>query len=66
VNKLRLVLGIVSLVLALIILILSFALPLDSIYFYAGEANFRWVPAIVLGILGVYLVATATRAGKTK
>ena len=65
-NKYRLVWGIVCLVLALIILILSFALPLDSPYFYAGEANFRWVPAIVLGITGIYLLFTAIRAAKAK
>ena len=65
-NKPRLILGIVSLVLALIILILSFALPLDSPYFYAGEANFRWVGAVVLAILGIYLLATANRVGKAK
>jgi len=65
-NKLRLVLGIVCLVLALIILILSFALPLDSPYYYAGEANFRWIPAIVLGIVGIYLLVTAPRTGKVK
>jgi hypothetical protein len=63
-NKTRLILGILCLALALIIMILSFALPLDSPYFYAGEANFRWVPAVVLAIMGIYLLATAKRTGK--
>jgi hypothetical protein len=58
-NKARLIWGIVCLILAIVIAILAFALPLDSIYFYAGEANFRWVPAVVLGITGVVLLITA-------
>jgi hypothetical protein len=58
VNKSRLIWGVICLVLAGIIGVLSFALPLDSPFFYAGEENLRWVPAVVLGILGIVLLAT--------
>lgn len=63
-NKSRLIWGVVCLVLAGIIAVLSFALPLDSPFFYAGEANLRWVPAVVLGIIGIVLLATAGSGGQ--
>jgi len=58
-NKTRLIWGTICLALAALIAVLSFVLPPDSMIFYAGEANLRWVPALVLGILGVVLLATA-------
>jgi hypothetical protein len=58
-NKGRLVGGIVCLVLAVVLGVLSFVLPADSMIFYAGEQNLRWFPAVILGILGIALLATA-------
>jgi len=63
-NKSRFIWGIVCLILAAMIGVLSFALPLDSPFFYAGEYNFRWVPAVVLGIFGIVLLATAGSSGQ--
>ena len=58
-NKGRLVGGIVCLVLAVVLGVLSLVLPPDSMIFYAGEENLRWFPAVVLGIVGIALLATA-------
>ena len=58
-NKGRLVGGIICLVLAVVLGVLSFVLPADSMIFYAGEENLRWFPAVVLGIVGIVLLATA-------
>jgi hypothetical protein len=59
VNRSRLIWGVICLILAGIIAVLSFTLPLDSPFFYAGEANLRWIPAVVLGIVGIVLLVTA-------
>lgn len=58
-NARRLVAGIVCLVLGAVVGVLSLVLPADSLMFYAGEQNLRWFPAVVLGIAGIALVATA-------
>jgi len=63
-NKSRLIWGIVCVILAAVIGVLSFTLPLDSPFFYAGEENLRWVPAVVLGIFGIVLLATAGSGGQ--
>jgi len=63
-NKSRLIWGIICLILAAVIGVLSFVLPLDSPFFYGGEYNFRWVPAVVLGIAGIVLLATAGSSGQ--
>ena len=57
-NKSKLIWGIVCLVLAAVLGVLSIVLPEDSMYFYAGEENLRWVPAVVLAIVGIILLAT--------
>jgi hypothetical protein len=58
-NKGQLIWGIVCLALAALLGVLSFALPADSLIFYAGEQNMRWVPAVILGLVGIVLLATA-------
>ncbi len=63
-NKSRLIWGVICLVLAGIIAVMSFALPLDSPFFYGGEYNFRWIPAVVLAIVGIVLLATAGSGGQ--
>ena len=63
-NKSRLIWGIICLILAAVIAVLSIVLPLDSPVFYGGEYNLRWVPAVVLGILGIVLLATAGSGGQ--
>jgi hypothetical protein len=57
-NKTKLIWGIVCLLLAAVLGVLSIVLPEDSMIFYAGEENLRWVPAVVLAIVGIILLAT--------
>ena len=68
-NRSKLSWGVICLILAGIIAVLSFTLPLDSMIFYAGEQNLRWVPAVVLAIVGIVLLAivlTLTHPGGFK
>ncbi len=63
-NKSKLIWGVICLVVAGMIGVLSFVLPLDSPVFYGGEYNLRWIPAVVLGIVGIVLLATAGSGGQ--
>jgi len=65
-NKSKLIWGIVCLVVAAALGVLSVVLPEDSMVFYAGEANLRWVPAVVLGIVGIVLLATMNQPEEKK
>jgi hypothetical protein len=65
-NKSKLIWGIVCLLLAAVLGVLSFVLPEDSMIFYAGEENLRWVPAVVLAIVGIILLATMNQPGEKK
>ena len=65
-NKAKLIWGIVCLLLAAVLGVLSIVLPEDSMIFYAGEENLRWVPAVVLGIVGIVLLATMNQSEEKK
>jgi hypothetical protein len=65
-NKAKLIWGIVCLLLAAVLGVLSIVLPEDSMIFYAGEENLRWVPAVVLAIVGIILLATMNQPGEKK
>jgi hypothetical protein len=65
-NKSKLIWGIVCLLLAAVLGVLSFVLPEDSMIFYAGEENLRWVPAVALAIVGIILLATMNQPGEKK
>jgi hypothetical protein len=58
-SKLRLFLGIGSLVLAGVLAVLNLTLPPDKIWFDIGYGNMPWVPPIIFGIVGIILLATA-------
>jgi hypothetical protein len=58
-SKLRLFLGIGSLVLAVILAILNLTLPPEQIWFDIGYGNWPWAPPIIFGIVGIILLATA-------
>ena len=58
-NVSRLIGGIICLLLAALILVLYFVLPPDRMMFTVGEANVPWLPAVVLGALGIFFLATA-------
>ena len=57
-NKSNLIWGIVCLVIAAVLAVLDLVLPPDSTVFYVGEQNMRWVPVVVLVIVGIILLAT--------
>ncbi len=65
-NKAKLIWGIVCLLLAAVLGVLSIVLPEDSMIFYAGEENLRWVPAVVLAIVGIILLATMGQPSEKK
>jgi hypothetical protein len=59
----RLVGGLICLAIAALLAVLTYTLPEDQMMFMIGDQNMPIVPAIILGIVGVVLVATA-RTGK--
>ena len=63
-NKGRLIGGIICLALAILLVVLIFVLPEGSVTFVVVGENMPFVPAIGLGILGIFLLATAGRSGK--
>ena len=58
-NKSRLIGGIICLASAVLIAVLTFVLPDDRMMFMVGDANVPIVPAVILGIVGIVLLATA-------
>lgn len=58
-DRSKLIVGIVFVVAATLIVMLMFNLPSDEVMFMIGDQNMPWVPALVLGIIGVVLLATA-------
>jgi hypothetical protein len=58
-NKLRLFLGIGSLIIATALLVLNLTLPAEKLLFDIGYGNWPWVPPIIFGIVGIILLATA-------
>ncbi len=64
-NKGRMVGGIICLVVAGLLGVLYFTLPDENMMFMLGDENLPWVPAVVLAIVGIVLVATAFRVSET-
>jgi hypothetical protein len=60
-NKGRLIGGIICLVVAALLAVLTVALPEGKFVFMIGDSNVPWVPTIVLAGLGLGLVTTAWR-----
>ena len=58
-NKSRLIGGIICLALAVLLAVLSFALPADKMIFMVGDTNMPYVPAIGLAVVGLALLITA-------
>jgi hypothetical protein len=56
--------GIICLAAALLIVVLSVARPEGTVTFMVGDTNMPSVPAIGLGVLGVWLLVTARRSGE--
>jgi len=62
-NKPRLIWGIICLILAALIAVLSSALPPGTITFMVEGTNRPWVAAAALGILGIVLLVSAAKHG---
>ena len=60
-NKSRLIWGIICLALAALLAVLTVALPENKMMFMVGSTNVPILPAIILGIVGIVLLATAGR-----
>ncbi len=58
-NKTRLIWGIICLALAGLLAVLYFALPPTSLMFMVGDTNMPWIPPVVLGIVGIVLLAVS-------
>jgi hypothetical protein len=65
-NKIRLILGIVSLVIAAALAVLNLTLPPEKIWFDIGYGNMPWAPPIIFAIVGIILVATAGIGGQSE
>ena len=65
-NKSKLVWGIICLVIAGGLILANLRLPPEDLMFQVGDVNMPWVPPIVLGILGIILLATANQPEEQK
>ena len=63
-DKSRLIGGIICLALAGLLAILNVVLPADKMMFMVGETNMSFVPPIILGIVGIVLLATGRSGAK--
>ena len=58
-NVSQLVWGIICLCIGILLAVLTFVLPPDEMMFMVGDANLPIIPAAILGVLGIVLVATS-------
>lgn len=58
-NKSRFIWGIICLAIAGLLTVLNLTLPPDNMMFMLGSVNMPWIPPIVLGIVGVVLLAAS-------
>jgi len=63
-NRGRLIWGVICLALAALLGVLNVVLPADKLMFQVGEENMPWVPAVILGVVGIVLLATAGIGGQ--
>ncbi|MEW6402209.1 MAG: hypothetical protein AB1649_10445 [Chloroflexota bacterium] len=60
-NKSKLIWGIICLVITGGLAVANLTLPPESMMFQIGDANMPWIPPIVLGVVGIILLATANQ-----
>jgi hypothetical protein len=65
-NKTKLVWGIICLVIAGGLTAANLALPPEDLMFQIGNANMPWIPPVVLGTVGIILLATMNQAEEKK
>jgi len=57
-NKFKIVWGVVCLVIAGLLVVANLRLPEEDLMFQIGDVNMPWIPPVVLGIIGIILLAT--------
>ena len=65
-SKSRLIGGIICLAVAGLLAVLTVALPENKMMFMVGDTNMPFVPALILGIIGVVLLVTARESGEAE
>lgn len=65
-NKSKLIWGILCLVIAGGLTVANLALPPEKLMFQVGDTNMPWVPPVVLGIVGIILLATMNQPEEKK
>ncbi len=60
-NKSKLVWGIVLLAIAAGLTVANLTLPPENLMFQIGDINMPWIPPVVLGIIGIILLATVNQ-----
>lgn len=63
-NKSKVIIGIVLIAVALGLAIINLTLPGDKLMFMIGETNMPWIPAVVLGSIGIILAVTGVQPGR--
>ena len=61
-NKSKLIWGIICLVIAGGLAVVNLTLSPEKVMFQIGEVNMPWVPPVVLGIIGIILLATVNQS----
>jgi len=65
-NKSKLTWGVVCLVIAGVLVVANLRLPEEDLMFQVGAVNMPWVPPVVLGIIGIILLATVNQPEESK
>jgi hypothetical protein len=65
-KKSNLIGGLICLAIAVLLVVLNLTLPEDNMMFQVGEQNMPWVPPVVLGVVGIILLATAGGEGESE
>jgi len=65
-NKSNLIWGIICLAIAAVLTVANLRLPPEDLMFQIGDINMPWVPPVVLGIIGIVLLATAGQKKEEK
>lgn len=65
-NKSKLIWGIICLVIAGVLAVANLRLPPEDLMFQVGDINMPWIPPVVLGIVGIVLLATVNKPEEKK
>jgi hypothetical protein len=65
-DKSRAIGGIICLAIAGLLIVANLRLPSEDLMFQVGDVNMPWVPPIVLGIVGIVLLATMKQPEEKK